>query len=122
MPLKNLSDKPTSVYDYAWSNYKSYTRSEFTAMYPLGTSSVASIIGEAIAGSLPKYGWLVGIADALSALTSSKKDEMVNGIYTSLVNNTNYDGVRIGSKFSGHRKGSQGWFWLPANDYRVQYF
>jgi hypothetical protein len=108
MALKNLSERPTSQADYAWSDYKSYSRTEFTAMYPLGVDSVISIIGQAILDIIPKWETISGITNVFSALTSNKKQEMINGIYTQLATNSNYSGVRISAKFHGYQKGSHG--------------
>lgn len=122
MAQKSLSERPTSNSDFAWSDYKTYTRQDFLDMYPLGVSSVVSTIGTALASMVKKYGPVATVFDVFKDLSSIKKQEMVNGIYTSLTRSTSFSGVKISSKFSGYRKGSQGWFWLPANDYRVVYY
>ena len=121
MAKKTLYEQPTSTSDYAYSDYESFSRKEFVDAYPLGTSSVISIIGSTIAGLLPNVGWIPSITNALSGLSNTSKQTMVNEVYTAFTRFTEYNYVFISAKFSGHRQGSQGWFWLPANGYRVYY-
>jgi len=121
MALKSLSQKPTSQADYAWSDAQTYSRTEFTELYPLGVTSAVLTIGREIASNLPRVGWIVGITNAFSALTSIKKQQMINGVYTQFVNDPDLNEVNISAKFRGYQKGSQGWFWLPDNDYSVSY-
>ena len=121
MAKKNLTEKPTSINDYAYSEFVQYSREEFVNMYPLGASSVVSTIGKYIAGFIPKVGWIVGISDALSGLTLNSRERLVNEVYTAFAKFPQYKAVRIAAKFKGYRKGSQGWFWVPADGYMTLY-
>jgi hypothetical protein len=121
MAEKTLSERPTGAYDYAYSDFTSYSRQEFIEAYPLGANSVVQIIGTLIAGALPGFGWIVSVTNALSELTSNDKQQMVNEVYEAFVRFPAYNNVLVSSKFKSLHKGSQGWFWTPANGYRLLY-
>ena len=95
MAEKTLSERPTGAYDYAYSDFTSYSRQEFIEAYPLGANSVVQIIGTLIAGALPGFGWIVSVTNALSELTSNDKQQMVNEVYEAFV--SPYNNVLVSS-------------------------
>lgn len=121
MAEKTLSQKPTSAYDFAYSDYIRYSRQEFADAYPLGEDSVVEIFGVTIAGELPVIGWIVSVINAFCELSGINKTKMVNEIYDAFVRHPLYSNVLIASRFDSIHKGSQGWFWTPGNGYRLLY-
>ncbi|NLE04169.1 MAG: hypothetical protein GX638_05120 [Crenarchaeota archaeon] len=121
MAEKTLSQKPTSIYDYAYSPYITYSRQEFADAYPLGTDHVVEILGITIAGELPIVGWLVSVINAFCELSNINRTKMVNEVYDAFVRHPLYSNVMVASRFDSLHKGSQGWFWTPGDDYRLLY-
>nr|WP_315024887.1 hypothetical protein [uncultured Aminipila sp.] len=121
MAKKSLTERPTSTRDYAYTDYISFTREEFVRDYPLTSRSAVTTIGVLLAGLVPHVGWIVSVTDALCGLSSSKKTQMMNEIYTAIARFPQYSTIMISSKFVAYQNGSQGLFWMPGNDYMVLY-
>lgn len=120
MAKKLITDYPTGANDYAWSYYVTYSRAKFVEMHPLGTASVAETIGRAIVSILPVVGYIYTAVDALSALTSSEKTQLINNIYMKLAASSSPIGVQIATKYVG-KYIDNAWRWFPSNECDVVY-
>lgn len=64
----------------------------------------------------------IAVADfqVMNALTSRKRENMVRELYDLVEDDSSVRSVTVSFEYYSYEKGSQGYFWLPSGNYRIE--
>jgi len=83
---------------------------------PFPVSVTNSILGNFVKHLYSSVLSIVGIALGAYDLQNDANATKVLNFQNSLYGKSDYTRIKIGTKFTSYRKGSQGWFWLKSGE------